>query len=164
MNWWDQKVQILRFEVPLLTLLICIAIFGVFFAVNSMMDFEKSQEGNNKRKKPVIGPVYYSMPKNAEAYKKTKVFTESSIPEALKNNHSTSAGVWGLVHVLKGRIRYSVAPDNHCNTEQHYTIDAEYTALIIPKALHRVTVLTEETEFYVEFWKIPQNEAQKKED
>ena len=35
-----------------------------------------------------------------EPYKTTPVFDETSLPGAIRNAHSTKAGVWGLLRVL----------------------------------------------------------------
>jgi tellurite resistance-related uncharacterized protein len=46
------------------------------------------------------------LPEGLEAYKQTRVFDESSVPEALLGQHTTKAGVWGVIRVLSGRLRY----------------------------------------------------------
>lgn len=38
-------------------------------------------------------------------YRSTPVFDEASLPEAIRNTHSTKAGVWGLLQVLEGKAR-----------------------------------------------------------
>lgn len=40
----------------------------------------------------------------AAPYRVTPVFDENSLPAALRRNHSTKAGVWGVIRVLKGRL------------------------------------------------------------
>ena len=42
---------------------------------------------------------------NAQPYKSTPEFDERSLPEALRNRHSTKAGVWGLLRVIEGEVR-----------------------------------------------------------
>jgi truncated hemoglobin YjbI/tellurite resistance-related uncharacterized protein len=39
-------------------------------------------------------------------YKSTLVFDEHSLPAGLRREHSTKAGVWGVIRVLEGRLRY----------------------------------------------------------
>ncbi|HEX9954299.1 MAG TPA: DUF1971 domain-containing protein, partial [Allosphingosinicella sp.] len=39
-------------------------------------------------------------------YKSTPVFDEHSLPAGLRREHSTKAGVWGVIRVLDGRLRY----------------------------------------------------------
>ncbi len=48
------------------------------------------------------------LPHEVAPYRKTPVFTETTIPAGLLRSHSTAAGVWGLVHVLEGRLLYRV--------------------------------------------------------
>src|SRR3546814_1000811 len=37
-------------------------------------------------------------------YRSTPVFDETSLPAALRGEHRTKAGVWGLIRVLEGKI------------------------------------------------------------
>lgn len=53
------------------------------------------------------------LPDGLEAYRRTDEFTEQTLPAALRRNHSTKAGVWALIHVLEGRLRYCVPSWNH---------------------------------------------------
>lgn len=39
-------------------------------------------------------------------YRRTAVFDEVSLPEGLRNEHRTKPGVWGVIRVLDGRLRY----------------------------------------------------------
>ena len=47
-------------------------------------------------------------PPDAEPYKQTRSFTEETVPATLLNEHSTKDGVWGLIHVEQGKLRYCV--------------------------------------------------------
>jgi len=38
----------------------------------------------------------------ARPYRTTPVFDEDSLPEAIRGDHSTKQGVWGLLRVLEG--------------------------------------------------------------
>jgi tellurite resistance-related uncharacterized protein len=40
-----------------------------------------------------------------EPYRTTPVFDESSLPAGLRQDHSTKAGVWGIIRVIEGRLR-----------------------------------------------------------
>ena len=40
-----------------------------------------------------------------EPYRSTPVFDETSLPPALRRDHSTKPGVWGVIRVLEGRLR-----------------------------------------------------------
>lgn len=39
-----------------------------------------------------------------QPYKSTPVFDEISLPEAIRNEHRTKAGTWGLLRVLEGQV------------------------------------------------------------
>ncbi len=41
----------------------------------------------------------------ARPYRSTPVFDETTLPRALRGEHSTKAGVWGVIRVLNGRLR-----------------------------------------------------------
>jgi tellurite resistance-related uncharacterized protein len=41
-------------------------------------------------------------------YKQTSVFDENTLPAALRQEHRTKPGVWGIIRVLDGRLRYRV--------------------------------------------------------
>lgn len=40
-------------------------------------------------------------------YRSTPVFDETTLPEALRREHRTKAGTWGVIHVLDGALRFS---------------------------------------------------------
>ena len=43
-------------------------------------------------------------------YKTTPVFTETTLPAALRREHRTKAGVWGVIRLLEGNLRL-IFPD-----------------------------------------------------
>ena len=82
-------------------------------------------------------------------YKTTPVFDQVSLPQAIRSEHSTKEGVWGLLRVLAGEVRLvfddpprvvQVTPDN--------------PAPIPPQAVHHVEVdgpMRMQVEFYREY-------------
>ncbi|HKU99396.1 MAG TPA: DUF1971 domain-containing protein [Vineibacter sp.] len=48
------------------------------------------------------------LPPGLVAYKRTPVFDQDSLPAALRRVHRTKRGVWALIHVLEGRLRYRI--------------------------------------------------------
>ena len=84
-------------------------------------------------------------PETVKAYKRTPTFSESTVPGGLLKDHSTKAGVWGLLHVTHGRLRY-IVPSRGINTE----LDTETIGVIAPQELHRVELIGPVT-FFVEF-------------
>ena len=65
-------------------------------------------------------------------YKTTAVFDETTLPAALRREHRTKAGAWGLVRVLEGELRLCF-PDGR--DEQ---LDAGRPGLIRPQETHWV--------------------------
>jgi tellurite resistance-related uncharacterized protein len=88
----------------------------------------------------------FELPAGAAPYKRTPEFTTASIPGGLLRQHSTKAGVWGVLHVLEGRLRYIVEPP----LAREEVIEAGRRAVIVPEVVHRV-VPEGEVRFFVEF-------------
>ena len=72
----------------------------------------------------------------SEPYKTTPVFDEATLPEAIRNRHSTKAGVWGLLRVLEGEVALVFEEPRR---EVLVTIDTP--AEIPPQALHHVETM-----------------------
>lgn len=66
-------------------------------------------------------------------YKSTPVFDETSLPQGLRNDHSTKADVWGLLRVLEGRVTL-VFHDPRRAIE----VTVDNPAEIAPQAVHHV--------------------------
>ena len=52
--------------------------------------------------------VSAGLPFGCEAYRSTPVFTEATVPPGLLRSHRTAPGIWGLIHMLEGRLLYRV--------------------------------------------------------
>ena len=87
------------------------------------------------------------LPAGLTPYRKTATFTEASLPDGLRTEHRTKAGVWGVIHVTAGRLRYEI-PGHGLAT----VIGAGEQATIEPEVPHKVepqgTVA-----FHIEFWR-----------
>lgn len=46
------------------------------------------------------------LPAGLVAYRRTPIFDQDTIPAGLRREHRTAAGVWGLITVLDGRLRF----------------------------------------------------------
>lgn len=88
------------------------------------------------------------LPDGVEHYKRTASFTESSVPAALLNNHSTKQGTWGLIRVEEGQLRYFVTDPRRPPSETIVT--PARPAVIEPTVIHRVEPLGAVL-FHVEF-------------
>jgi tellurite resistance-related uncharacterized protein len=71
-----------------------------------------------------------------QPYKTTMVFDEATLPAALRRDHATKAGTWGLIRVLEGRLRLVFAD---ASPEQLLTPDTP--GRIAPEQRHRVEPL-----------------------
>ena len=48
------------------------------------------------------------LPKDVAPYKRTPVFDQDNLPLGLRHEHRTKPGVWALIHVIEGQLRYRV--------------------------------------------------------
>lgn len=81
-------------------------------------------------------------------YATSPIFDEQSLPDALRNDHCTKAGTWGLLRVLDGEVRLMFVdpPSEHLVTPGNPVV-------IPPQATHYVVPLgciTMQVEFYRE--------------
>ena len=65
-------------------------------------------------------------------YRTTPVFDEATLPAALRREHSTKAGVWGVVRLIEGKLKLFF-PDGR---EQLLTV--ETAGFIDPQEVHWV--------------------------
>lgn len=86
-------------------------------------------------------------PKGLSSYRRTPEFTETSVPAGLLRDHSTRAGVWGLIHVLEGRLLYTVS-----GRDTDLVLEAGDHGVVAPERLHHVTPIGE-VRFFVEFYR-----------
>lgn len=71
------------------------------------------------------------IPAGAVAYRRTPVFTEETVPAGLLKDHTTKAGVWGLLHVSSGELEYRVGA-------RRTTVTPSQPAVIVPEVEHCV--------------------------
>lgn len=90
-----------------------------------------------------------AVPPGAEPYKRTQSFNEATVPAALLQDHSTKAGVWGLIRVEQGQLRYMVTDPRRAPGERVLTSDGPL-GVVEPTILHRVEPLGA-VRFHVEF-------------
>lgn len=76
----------------------------------------------------------FELPEDVAAYRRTAGFDEASIPAGLRANHSTKAGVWGVIHVQAGRLRYVVQPP----LARELVLDPAHPGVVVPEVLHHV--------------------------
>lgn len=81
---------------------------------------------------------------------RTPVFTEATIPDALKANHATATGVWGRVHVVEGTLRYRAE-----SLGVDMQLSPDTGGVIVPEVRHSVAP-TGPVRFYVQFYRAPE--------
>lgn len=72
----------------------------------------------------------------AEPYRSTPVFDETTLPAALRGEHRTKAGVWGVLRVIAGSVRLRFPEPG---LDQVLTVDKP--GLILPDQPHFVELL-----------------------
>ena len=88
-----------------------------------------------------------TLPSGLKPYRRTETFTANTVPAGLLRDHKTKAGVWGVIHITRGSVRYRIS-----TTGDTFKLTPETCGIVEPEVLHSVT-LTEDAEFYVEFWR-----------
>jgi len=68
-----------------------------------------------------------------EPYKVTPVWDQHTLPAAIRNEHSTKAGTWGMLRVLEGEVTL-VFQDPASSVQ----VTPSSPALIPPEAVHHV--------------------------
>ena len=82
----------------------------------------------------------------AVPYKCTSVFDENTLPAGLRREHRTKPGVWGIIRVLEGRLRYQVL-----DKVSEVILEPGRPGLVLPDQPHRVEPLGP-TRMQVEFY------------
>lgn len=76
-----------------------------------------------------------SLPPDAEVYRRTGSFDETTIPRRLLEAHATKPGVWGRIVVEEGRLRYEILGDDL------WVLRPGVHGVIAPEVEHRVEPL-----------------------
>ena len=90
-----------------------------------------------------------TLPNGVEAYRKTDIFTDNTVPSALLRDHSTKKSVWGLLHVIRGEVTYCITEPG---AEEIVVLSPNQCGVIAPEQKHYIEV-DQGTEFFVEFYR-----------
>lgn len=115
-----------------------------------------TEEGRDSRLGKMLDCVRcnrFELPEHFVTYKQTPMFTEESLPEGLKKDHSTKTGVWAKIIVTEGKLLYRVAA---LNTEME--LSRNQAGIVVPEILHCVEPLGA-VRFFVEFYRSPDHPA-----
>src|SRR3546814_15207816 len=77
------------------------------------------------------------------------LFTETSLPAGLRKDHCTKPGVWGLIQVAEGRLRYCVTDLRRVGVDLVLTPESR-PGVVEPTILHHVVPLGT-VRFHVQF-------------
>jgi len=89
----------------------------------------------------------FELPDDCVAYRRTDVFDADAMPDGLRSEHRTKAGVWGRIVVLEGRLRYHVRGTTH-------ELAPDTAGIVVPELSHRVEPVGP-VRFFVEFLRVP---------
>lgn len=87
-----------------------------------------------------------NLPGDVRPYKKTAVFDDTTMPASLRRRHCTKPGVWGLIRVIDGRLRYRVL-----DTGAESILDREHSGVAQPTQMHEVEPFGP-VRFFIEFY------------
>ncbi len=73
---------------------------------------------------------------NHAPYRSTPVFDQDSLPAALRRDHDTKDGVWGVIRVLDGAIRLHIV-----DPPEVRTLSAGDAGVVAPRQKHWVEVI-----------------------
>ena len=82
----------------------------------------------------------------SQPYRSTPVFTEQTLPQALQREHRTKPGVWGIIRILEGQLRYQVEDGRPAET-----LTVDHPGLVLPAEAHHVELIgpvTMRVDFY----------------
>ncbi len=86
-----------------------------------------------------------SLPPGLKPYRQTPVFDQDTLPAALRRAHRTKPGVWGLIHVIEGSLRYRTY-----EPASETVLTPEKPGVVHPEQPHEVEPLGK-MRMYVEF-------------
>lgn len=96
------------------------------------------------------------------AYKRMPVWNKDTMPEAVQKKHNTKVGTWGKITVLKGILKFiELTEDGEVLAEHLFEAGAD-NPMAQPQAWHRVEAVTDDVEWYLEFYCKPEDYFPKK--
>lgn len=87
------------------------------------------------------------LPAGLVAYRRTPLFDQDTMPAGLRHEHRTKPGVWGLIQVVEGRLRYRVL-----DPAGERMLEPDRPGVVRPDQPHEVEPVGE-TRFFVEFYR-----------
>lgn len=91
------------------------------------------------------------LPAGLVHYRSTPVFSEATVPAGLLADHSTKPGVWGLIVVRSGALRYRITDLRRPPTTVELAA-GEAPGIVEPTISHHVEAMGA-VEFQIEFYR-----------
>lgn len=73
---------------------------------------------------------------NAAPYRSSPVFTEVTLPSALRSEHSTKEGVWAVIQILEGELLYA-----EFDSPSEQLLTPAKPVVVSPQVRHFVTTI-----------------------
>ena len=102
------------------------------------------------------------MPEKLIAYKRLPLWTKDTMPEADQRKHNTKVGTWGKITVLKGKLKFVELTEDGEEVASHVFEAGADNPMAQPQAWHRVEALTDDVEWFLEFYCEPKDYFPKK--
>ena len=87
-----------------------------------------------------------ALPPGLVAYRRTPIFTETTLPSGLRHRHQTKAGVWALITVVEGRLLFRCL-----DSSSETVLDPGVPGIVTPEEPHEIEPLGA-VRFFVEFY------------
>ena len=97
------------------------------------------------------------MPEKLIAYKRMPLWTKDTMPEAVQRKHNTKVGTWGKITVLKGKLKFIELTEDGEEVASHVFEAGADNPMAQPQAWHRVEALTDDVEWFLEFYCEPKD-------
>lgn len=102
------------------------------------------------------------MPEKLIAYKRMPLWTKDTMPEAVQRKHNTKVGTWGKITVLKGKLKFVQLTEDGEEVASHVFEAGADNPMAQPQSWHRVEALTDDVEWFLEFYCEPKDYFPKK--
>jgi tellurite resistance-related uncharacterized protein len=98
-------------------------------------------------------PALPGLPAGMVAYRRTPIFDQDTIPAGLRREHRTAAGVWGLIVVIEGRLRFRAL-----HSPNETILEPGSPIAVAPEQPHEVAPVGP-VRFFVEFYRAADSPA-----
>ncbi|MBL6538847.1 SAM-dependent methyltransferase TehB [Streptococcus suis] len=95
-------------------------------------------------------------------YKRMPNWNQKTVPKEFLNRHTTKPATWAKLRVVKGQVRFEFLSELDEILSSFVYGPADDIPFVEPEVWHRVALLTEDTEFFLEFFCQPEDFFAKK--